>query len=52
MPYGPGTYGKQVGRPSESQKGDSKPLQVAIANQINKKKPAPTNMKKRNVSSY
>ena len=48
MPYGPGTYGKQVGRPSESQKGDSKPLQVAIANQM-KNKPQSKAIKKPGV---
>ena len=52
MPYGPGTYGNKVGRPPETKKGDSKPLQTAINNRITQKKQEPPKMKKRNVTSY
>ena len=37
MPSGPGTYGKQVGRPAKSQKDDGNQLQDAIAGQMAKK---------------
>jgi len=42
MPYGAGTYGKQVGRPSNNQKDMGKsPLKNAISNQVASKKGNP-----------
>lgn len=41
MPYGTGTYGKQVGRPSDNQK-DKSPLKDAISNQVASKKANPS----------
>ena len=43
MPYGAGTYGKQVGRPSNDQKDMGKsPLKNAISNQVASKKAKPS----------
>ena len=47
MPYGAGTYGKQVGRPSNAQKASGKSsLKDVIAKREGKKKQMPMNMKK------
>tara|TARA_R110000824_G_scaffold114740_6_gene265457 strand:- start:743 stop:889 length:147 start_codon:yes stop_codon:yes gene_type:complete len=47
MPYGAGTYGKQVGRPSNAQKNSGKSsLKDAIVKREIKKNQMPTNMKK------
>ena len=43
MPYGAGTYGKQVGRPSNNQGSVGKsPLKNAISNQVASKKANPS----------
>ena len=47
MPYGAGTYGKQVGRPSNDQINVGKsPLKNAISNQVASKKDKPPLYKK------
>jgi len=53
MPYGAGTYGKQVGRPSNNEKDMSKsPLKNAISSQVASKKAKPSMppMKKKSMA--